>query len=194
MGPNEAERIKHDIERVIAENGIDLTDDLIDKMPSIPDVSKAGKINSRMENIALSDSRFATCQVVHTETSFIHFGIAISIGGLPEKLRKYLVLFQELMFQSHMETDAGVIMDYKEVSKYASGLFVSHECGVGFGNSLFGVSYLSQVITLFATVGTRDWDKGLRFLIRVVMFTKFSKKRILSLGKPCKTNKMQQRT
>jgi Zn-dependent M16 (insulinase) family peptidase len=74
-------------------------------------------------------------------------------------------------------------MDYQEVSKYSSSLFVSHECGVGFGNSIFSSSYLSQLLTLFATGQPQDFERMIRFVSQVFLFSVFTKERIVSIAK-----------
>jgi hypothetical protein len=103
-----------------------------------------------------------------------------------------LVIFQELLFQSPIEltTESGskVIMPYEQVSIHASKLFISHECGVGFGNSYFSASYLTQLLTLFVTGQPTDWEVVVRFVTQVLLFSVFIKKRIISVAKNLMTS------
>lgn len=176
------------------ENKIDLPTSILESMPPVPDVSKADRIQALVENIDIEeDGPFKACQIVKTDTSFCHLGIALNTHSIPERLRPYLVLFQELMFQSPLslpssDSSKKLLMDYQEVSKYASELFISHECGVGFGNSLFSASYLSQLLTLFVTSSPHNWERMIRFTIQVLMFTVFVKDRILSIAKNLLSN------
>lgn len=106
-------------------------------MPPIPDVSKLSLLEYDMQNIVYEENRdtlFSGVQIVKTNAALIHFGIGFGIKNLPENLRSYLVLFQELMFQSGIKIPGTneLSMDYKEVSKYVSELFISQECGVGY--------------------------------------------------------------
>ncbi len=193
LGESKLTKIKETLKVVLDDNKIDLPEDLLNKMPPVPDVSKASTIPLTMENIEVMEHlQFSSCQVIKTETSFCHVGIALNIMNLPEKLRPYLVIFQELIFQSPLclitSSSESMMMEYQEVSKYCSDLFISHECGVGFGNALFSVSYLSQVLTMFATFSPEDWERAVRFLAQAIMFSVFTKDRILTIAKNLLSN------
>jgi hypothetical protein len=79
-------------------------------------------------------------------------------------------------------------MEYQQVSKYCSEIFVSQECGVGFGNSLFSLSYLPQVLTVFMTCIPENWDRAVRFLVQTLFFSEFSKDRIVTVAKNLLSN------
>jgi Zn-dependent M16 (insulinase) family peptidase len=181
------------METAIEENKVHLPKALLSSMPPVPDVSKAGKIKVSMENFTLSGGIFSACQVVKTDTAFFHLGFGLNMTSLPSELKSCLVLFQELLFQSPVEMpdshgDNVLRMTYQEVSKYCSSLFISQECGVGFGNSLFSVNYLSQILTLFATSSTEDFERVVRFIAQVLMFSTFTKERIGSIAKNLLSN------
>ncbi|KAJ3359210.1 hypothetical protein HDU91_004987, partial [Kappamyces sp. JEL0680] len=193
LGKSGLDKLAKELAQAVEDNKVSLTSDLIASMPPIPDVSKAPKIRLFMENVGLGhDSLFSTCQVVKTETSFLHVGLAFNISSIPPSLKPYLVLFQELLFQSTLEIPASngslLTMDFQEVSRYTSSLFVSHECGVGFGNSIFSTSYLSQILTFFGTSIPADFERMVRFMAQVIMFTKFTGDRILSIAKNLVSN------
>jgi Zn-dependent M16 (insulinase) family peptidase len=182
--------IEKGVKRAIKENEVDLPHHLLKNMPSIPDVSRITPLRNDMRNLHLDDkfesNSFQAAQVILTDTAFCHFGLAFHIGSLPDDLRPYLVLFQELLFQSSLAipgTKMTMRMDYREVAKYVSDAFVSHECGVGFGNSVFSVSYLCQLFTMFITCNPKDWDRAVRFVSQVLLFSEFSNDRIITIGK-----------
>jgi Zn-dependent M16 (insulinase) family peptidase len=188
MSSKDAAKIERQVKFAVKENEVNLSHPIFANMPSIPDVSKAASIDYEMENISLEEENgiFNYAQVVITDTAFCHFGFAIHIGDLPNELRQYLVIFQELLFQSSLSIpglNGTIRMDYKEVAKYVSEVFVSHECGVGFGNSIFSVSYLGQLFTLFIAANPQDWDRALRFAIQVFLFSEFQNDRILTVAK-----------
>ena len=189
MGKKGLKKASERVAMALEENKIDLDEADMARMPPVPSAAKAGRIPSRVEIINLCEdgSIFGSCQVVKTETAFVHLGMAINIARVPKELRSYLVLFQELLFQSPLDliTDSGlkVTMPYEEVSTHASKLFISHECGVGFGNSYFSASYLTQVLTLFVTGTPSEWELVVRFVTQVLLFSQFIKKRIISIAK-----------
>lgn len=74
-------------------------------------------------------------------------------------------------------------MEYKEVSRYASEVYISHECGVGFGNNLFGASSMTQLLTVYLTSELSDWERMIRFTAQVLMYTTFTKDRVLTIAK-----------
>ena len=187
IGKKGLAKIKVAIQNAIEETKVSLSSSDLKRMPPVPDVTKASKIKAVMENVELAEELFKVCQVVKTETSFIHLGLALNSTVLEEKYRPYFVLFQELLFQTPLVLVASdgstVEMDYKEVAKYSSELFISHECGVGFGNSIFSASYLSQLLTLFATGVPTDFERIIRFISQVFLFSVFTKERITSIAK-----------
>ncbi|KAJ2992542.1 hypothetical protein HDV02_002994 [Globomyces sp. JEL0801] len=190
------EAIKNNVALAVKENEINLSNELLLSMPDVPDASKVGRIPIKMENIDFSDHSpefpFSVVQVVHTETSFCHLGVGLNISQLPMELRPFLVLFQELIFQTPMEfiSDSGekIAMSYQEVTRYASELFVSHSCGVGFGNSLFSTSSLNQLFTMFTTSQPTDFERMIRFAIQSLLFSEFTTDRILTIAKNLSSN------
>lgn len=177
VGKKGFKRIKEKLETVLKDNQVDLSGI---EICQIPNASKVQKIYSEMANFENSLGLIGDLQVVYTETKFIHFGFGLNLKGLPSHLRAYLVLFQELLFQSKMIFGT-TKMDYKEVSKYASDLLISYECGVGFGNSLFTTSYMSDVLTLFATSPAEDYERTIIFLSQVLVHSQFEKDRLVTI-------------
>jgi Zn-dependent M16 (insulinase) family peptidase len=187
-------KIKQKVSSAIEENKVNLPLDILAKLPSIPNIADVSQLSYRMTNIALdgADSVFSVVQVIKTNAALCHFGIGFSIKNLPDIFRPYLVLFQELLFQSSVEipmADKSIAtMDYKQVAKYVSEVFISHECGVGFQNSIFSSSYLSQILTIFTTCDPLEWNRAIRFTFQVILFSKFTKERIITVVKNLLTN------
>ena len=94
IGEKGLAKIKTQIDLAVQETKVKLTEDDINCMPAVPDVTKASKIKVLMENVSLDeDAEFKICQVVKTETSFLHIGFALNSTGIQENLRAYFVLF-----------------------------------------------------------------------------------------------------
>ena len=118
------------------ENQIIFTNEMYDSFPRIPDASIAPSLKCIMDPVIMNDERcpFREYLIIHTDTRFVHSAFAFDIANLEFLHRDYLVLFQELLFQSPLRIPSGngvIIMEYQEVVKYSSQLFISHEAGVG---------------------------------------------------------------
>lgn len=96
----------------------------------------ARKTRSSANTTSLSSSSSSipppvdTLQFVETETAFGHVRFCFNTLHLPDRLRPYLVLFQELMFQSPLIQDSGELMDYRLVVQNTSDLLISHEAAM----------------------------------------------------------------
>ncbi|KAL5032116.1 hypothetical protein BDV3_000710 [Batrachochytrium dendrobatidis] len=198
LGKEGLGKLKAEADRALAENKINITDDLMAKFPAIPDASKAPSLVSNMTNINLdeySNTRgpFSACQVVRTETAFVSVRFGLNTSHILEELRPYLVLFQELLFETDLVLPATlgsktITMEYQEVVRYASQVFVSHEAAIGFGNEVWSASWLSQVLMVSAVSECADWECMIRFLAQVLFFSEFTESRILTVAKNLLSN------
>jgi hypothetical protein len=161
-------KLDEEVQMAIEENKINIPDEEKKKMPLVPDVSKVDRIQFRIEKIITHEPPFQEIQLVATETLFTHFRLAFNIQSIPLNLRPYLVLFQELLYDSDMEyKEEGkvVFWNYKQVSDEAARLFISHEAAVGFGNDVWNSSWLSEVFMLYANTEEKNWKKAFKVLI-----------------------------
>jgi Zn-dependent M16 (insulinase) family peptidase len=196
LGKKKLLRLAKAVKFAVKQNAVDISEELRSKFPPIPDASKLPWLQTAQENIEMSEQDgfpFRTCQVVTTATQFVHLGIGINISSLSEKLRNYLVLFQELMFQSNMiipssASSKTMSMDYKEVGTYSAEIFTSHGMGVGFGNGTFSTSWCSQLLTIFTSSKPANFARMVKFTIQVLMFTAFTQDRIVSIAKNLLSN------
>lgn len=199
LGKKKLADLKRKIDLAVSENVINLSEEAKFSMPSITDASLAPSLASQVKNIDMADLcddqfPFQSCQVIRTETEFVHLGFGINIMGISDALRPFLVIFQELMFQSPLELPLSsgeaekTILDYKEVVKYSSELFISHGLGVGFGNGMWSCAWLSQVLTFFTSSNKEDWERMIRFSSQVILFTRFTSDRIITIAKNLLTN------
>ncbi|KAI8903628.1 Metalloenzyme, LuxS/M16 peptidase-like protein [Gorgonomyces haynaldii] len=180
------EKLKQEIDQAVKDNEIVKTFD----MPKIPDASKAPLLSYTMDNIPLeSQGPFSVSQIVRTQTGFVHLGIGLNLSNLETDLRPFLVLFQELLFQSPLRLPSPsdetkwIMMDYKEVAKYCADLCTSHEAGIGFQNATWTTGWLSQTLTLFLTSVPEHWERMSRFCCQVLFFTQFRVDRVLTVAK-----------
>eukprot|EP00842_Homolaphlyctis_polyrhiza_P004732 jgi/Hompol1/525/HPOL_004175-RA len=198
LGPDGLALLKVESDLALKENEVNITEELRAKFPAVPDASRAPVLRAYMENIHLVEDfdkcePFAACQIVHTETAFINIRLGIHTGSLHHDLRPYLVLFQELLFQTPLLLPAAaginmLKMDYREAVRYASDVFASHEAAVGFGNDLWTSSWLSEMFMMAAVAERSDWERMARFMAQVLLFAEFSEERIVTIAKNLLSN------
>ncbi|KAJ3133441.1 hypothetical protein HDU90_005760 [Geranomyces variabilis] len=186
-------KLRQILEEAVEANKVDLTDEAIAGMPPVPDVTKAPRLNTEMEFVPLEPANdavprpFAKCQVVKTETVFSNVRIGLHTAGIPDNLRPYLVLFQELLFQTpltlHSPNGEVQVVDYREVAQRCADLFVSYEAAAGFGNDLWSAGWLSEVFMISASSESDTWTTQTRFLIQVLLFSTFTEERIITSAK-----------
>ncbi|KAG0370552.1 hypothetical protein BC939DRAFT_297711 [Gamsiella multidivaricata] len=187
------------VAEAVEANKVNMTPEIIATMPPIPDASKVPTIPITSHYVAAKsgqkdDSRpFKLVQVVETNTFFTHVKLCLPLVHLDEDLRPYLVLFQELVFQSsctipkYAEEGSDEIvfehLDYQSVVTLVANTFVSHEAAVGFGNDIFACSWLSELFVLACSAERSKFKEQCELLLRVLMFTEFTEDRILTVAK-----------
>ncbi|KAF9903549.1 hypothetical protein BX616_001595 [Lobosporangium transversale] len=190
-------------------NKVNLTPEIIAKMPPISDASKVPTIpiRSRYEPTGIEskdDARpFKLVQVVETNTFFTHVKLCLPLTHLDEDLRPYLVLFQELIFQSSCTMPKCLVnddgskeivfepLDYQSVVTLVSNTFVSHEAAVGFGNDIFACSWLSELFVFACSAERSKFKEQCELLLQVLMFTQFTEDRVLTVAKNLITQIME---
>lgn len=99
-----------------------------------------------------SHPQFRQIHRVSVKTNFFHFLIAIDISNVSSDLKKYLVLFQELYFNSPVSNflSQDNVCSYQDVVKHLSSRLCSYDASVGFGNDTFSCSYLANYFIISA--------------------------------------------
>ncbi|KAF9925358.1 hypothetical protein FBU30_004829 [Linnemannia zychae] len=196
------------VTEAVEANKVNMTPEIIATMPPIPDASLVPTIPIDSSyvitgNQGQDESRpFKVVQMVETNTFFTHVKLCLPLTHLDEDLRPYLVLFQELIFQSSCaiptysgEEGAEEIvfenLDYQSVVTLVSNTFVSHEAAVGFGNDIFACSWLSELFVLACSAERSKFKEQCQLLLRVLMFTEFTEDRILTVAKNLVTQIME---
>ncbi|KAG0264586.1 hypothetical protein BGZ95_003552 [Linnemannia exigua] len=196
------------VAEAVEANKVDMTPEIIATMPPIPDASQVPTIPIESSYVVTGsqgkdESRpFKVVQVVETNTFFTHVKLCLPLTHLDEDLRPYLVLFQELVFQSSCaipkyageEGSEEIVfenLDYQSVVTLVSNTFVSHEAAVGFGNDIFACSWLSELFVLACSAERSKFKEQCQLLLRVLMFTEFTEDRILTVAKNLVTQIME---
>ena len=123
---------------------------------------------------------FKQAQFVAVPTSFARVKLAFDLSDMPIDLKRFLVLFQELLFQCPLKMDnheketaygrasqigfestpeSADLFDYRALAKLLSYDLVGYESAVGFGNDLFSCNWLGEV---FIMQGQRTISKQSR--------------------------------
>lgn len=196
------------VTEAVAANKVNMTPEIVAMMPPIADASKVPTLPMSAHYISAkseqSDSRsFKLVQVVETNTFFTHVKLCLPLTHLDEDLRPYLVLFQELIFQSSCAIPKFVQdkdgseeiefehLDYQSVVTLVANTLVSHEAAVGFGNDIFACSWLSELFVLACSAERSKYKEQCQLLLRVLMFTEFTEDRVLTVAKNLATQTVE---
>ena len=178
------------VEYAVKDNEVNIPESILEKLPCIPDATNVPRLRCDMKNILIEPKNIPVTmgQLIRTETSFVHLRLGINIANLPDRLRPFLLLFQELLFQSPLVLPGcngvkTITMDYRNVARYASEILISYEAAVGFGNELWTTNWLSDVFLVNASAMPADWERMVRFVAQVIMFSSFTEERIISIAK-----------
>ncbi|TPX32519.1 hypothetical protein SmJEL517_g04347 [Synchytrium microbalum] len=185
IGPDNLKKLKVQVEAAVKENLPILSEPLKAQMPPVPDVSRAPKLSVSSSILSKEAAQpFGAIQVVSTETAFVHVRLGIDTSGLPAVLKPYLVLFQELLFQIPLAGVGSIgAMDYRDVAKKTSELFISHEASIGFGNDVFHTSWLSEIFSVYGCAERHEWEVAMKWLCRVLTQSIFTEDRVVSIAK-----------
>ena len=119
---------------------------------------------------------FKAIQVLELETHFSHIVFGLSLEGIDPKLLKYLVLFQELLFNSPIGD-----LSFQQVVKELSADLVNYEAGVGFGNDLFSCNYLSNYLIVRGSCLPSKTKRMFELLLQVLCKSDFELERLVIL-------------
>ncbi|KAJ3392913.1 hypothetical protein HDU84_003129 [Entophlyctis sp. JEL0112] len=167
-------------------NKVNLSQETLDAFPPVPNISNLPKVPCEVSFCDTAQAKngvrrpFAQCQVLFTGTRFTHCRIGFNIAFLPNKLRQYLVLLQELIFQSPVASMGKKELDYRLSIRRSSELFVSYEAAVGFGNETWSCGWLPDIFTLAFSCEPKQFSEGISWMIEVLFNARFTKDRIAS--------------
>jgi Zn-dependent M16 (insulinase) family peptidase len=109
----------------------------------IPHTDLAIPSTDSILTLPVSEVRLAPCILcLKVPTQFVHLRLCFSTASLPDHLRKYLILFHELLFCSNIGTTP-----YVDVVRSLQQDLVSYEAALGMSNALF--SCVAHADTLF---------------------------------------------
>ncbi|KAI7824229.1 hypothetical protein BX661DRAFT_185769 [Kickxella alabastrina] len=184
------------IAQAIEANKVDLPDSVKQTIPS-PDPSLIITLPHTLNVLPLPNaaSPAAAVQLIEVDSEFPEIKLHIPMNSLPDSLRAYLVLFQELLLCSDVMLPAGIVYDtdaqplaepkrvgYVTVDNRLADIATSNGAAVGYGNGRFSCSWLDELFYVYMRMPDDKFALGVRWLVQVFMFADFTAERILSVA------------
>ncbi|KAJ1964009.1 hypothetical protein GGI12_001702 [Dipsacomyces acuminosporus] len=184
------------IEHAVEANKVDLPDGLKKGIP----LPSASSIISLPHSLNLVTPQrpigpVSVIQAVGFNSGFSEVKLHIPMHKLPDDLRKYLVLFQELLLSSDMLLPAGLVYDteaqpgtedrrieYVTVDKRLADITTSNGAVVGYGNERFACSWLDELFGVYVRAPDDKFELAVRWIIQVIMFADFTTERIVTVA------------
>ncbi|KAI8325434.1 hypothetical protein GQ54DRAFT_295466 [Martensiomyces pterosporus] len=184
------------IEQAVEANKVDLPRSLKKNMPS-PDPASIISLPHSLSLVAPQKpiGPASAIQLVEFDSEFPEIKLHIPTSALPDELRPYLVLFQELLLSTDMVLPAGLVYDtetspgtedrrigYVTVDNRLADITTSHEAAVGYGNDRFACSWLDELFNVYVRVPDDKFRLAVRWLVQVIMFADFTAERIVTVA------------
>ena len=164
-------------------NTVSLPVDLLLTMPNLYEIDlRDGLPKCHSSWMELQGSQFAAAHVVTVESNFASVALHLNISALPKRLHPYLLLFQELLFDSPLEglpsqgdsrPSSNRIDDYRLLVKNI------HEDMISFSADAGGQgSALSNLMQLKARCIPNNIETTIHWLLAIIFRTKFDKESV----------------
>ena len=163
-------QLKETLTKAVKENEVKLPAEILDQMPPIPDQKKIPQLP---ENVSYRTAGSFSSILVETNTRFLHLRFCLETSTVPQDVRPYLVLFQELLLESDLALPGQPIVPWNQVVKQTSDDLVTFECGVGFGNATFTCSYLPSLFYIYGISERHQFEKLCDHISNMVLFLFF---------------------
>ncbi|KAJ2722048.1 hypothetical protein GGI07_003582 [Coemansia sp. Benny D115] len=184
------------ISKAIEMNKVDLPASVKQDMPS-PDPARIISLPHKLQVVSQSKPIGPTVavQMVEVDSEYPAARLHVPLDDLPDSLRAYLVLFQELLLCSDVVLPAGILYDtdseplteskrvsFITVDNRLADITVTNGASVGYQNSRFTCSWLDELFLLYIRAHDDKFALGIRWLIQVLMFADFTAERIQSVA------------
>lgn len=136
------------VARAVKENKVNLTEDVLARMPPVPPAKEIPKLPESVSLLPVTGEGLHAV-LCATATRFSHLRLCLDTSAIPVELRPYLVLFQELLLESDLAVPGEEVLPWSKVVEGINEDTVTLECGVGFGNSTFSCSYLPSIFYIY---------------------------------------------
>ncbi|KAJ1799076.1 hypothetical protein LPJ59_002080, partial [Coemansia sp. RSA 2399] len=182
------------VKEAIEANKVNVPDEMKHAMPT-PDPTKAGILPHTQSLVVLDNDigPVSAVQTINVDSRFVEAQIQIPIGDIPEDMRAYLILFQDLLLGTDVVLPAGVIYDddkeplksekripYADFDSRLSDLVTSHFACVGQDSGQFSCSWLDDLFVVGFLTPYANYPLALRWVVQGLLFADFTTDRILT--------------
>ncbi|KAJ2508445.1 hypothetical protein IWW47_000609, partial [Coemansia sp. RSA 2052] len=184
------------IARAIETSKVSIPGDIRRNIP-MPDLTQVASLphSQRLDSLAKPIGPASAIQLIWFESEFPEVVLHIPLHEIPNDLRPFMVLFQELLLCSDLLLPAGVLYDtdeepsvqekrigYTTVVERLAAVTTSSDSYVGFGNDNFSCSWLEDIFVLTLSTPREKIKLAVRWLVQAFMFADFTAERILTVA------------
>ncbi|KAJ2509957.1 hypothetical protein H4217_008091 [Coemansia sp. RSA 1939] len=157
----------------------------------VPDLELGPKLETELLDRAIGP--VTAVQTVNADSGFVEAQIQIPIGDIPDELRAYLVLFQDVLLDADLVLPAGVVYDndkeslknekriqYLEFASKMADLVTSRNACVGQGSEPFLCRGLDSIFVVGFSAPFKNYLLALRWTVQGILFSEFTPERILT--------------
>ncbi|KAJ1883286.1 hypothetical protein LPJ71_010037, partial [Coemansia sp. S17] len=163
----------------------------------MPDLARVTSLphSQRLDLLTKTIGPASAVQLIWFESEFPEVVLHIPVHEIPNDLRPYMVLFQELLLCSDLLLPAGVFYDVEEeltvkerriayttVVERLAAVTTSSDASIGFGNDSFSCSWLEDIFVLAINTPREKLRLAVRWLVQAFMFADFTAERILTVA------------
>ncbi|KAJ2660861.1 hypothetical protein IWW48_002714 [Coemansia sp. RSA 1200] len=168
------------------------------RMPT-PDPSKISILPHTQRLIVLDKpvGPVNTVQTINVDSGFVNMEMQIPINDIPDELRKYLVLFENILLSAHLVLPAGIIYDdgdsgdrrplqsekcvqYAEFESRMSDCTTYYNSRVGHGLLPFSFNWLDDMFVINFCAPYKRYPSAMRLMVQGIMFSQFTTSNILT--------------
>ncbi|KAJ2760929.1 hypothetical protein H4S06_001473 [Coemansia sp. BCRC 34490] len=161
----------------------------------LPDPTKSSVLPHTQSLVVLNRTigPVTAVQTVNADSGFVEAQIQIPIGDIPEELRAYLVLFQDVLLDTNLVLPAGVVYDndkeslknekriqYLEFASKMTDLVTSRNACVGQDSEPFLCRGLDSFFVVDFSATCNNYLLALRWTVQGILFSEFTLERILT--------------
>ncbi|XP_033646112.1 uncharacterized protein C05D11.1-like [Asterias rubens] len=118
-----------------------------------------------------------TFQLDDIHTNFVQFSVMLDTSSIPAKLKPYLPVFIEILFESPLIRD-GVLVSHEDVVTQLAADTLSTESSLGFNGNRFRCGEFSQVAFIEMKVEIEKYKRGVQWLQELLYQTQFVAERL----------------
>ncbi|KAJ2063335.1 hypothetical protein GGI17_001825 [Coemansia sp. S146] len=163
----------------------------------MPDLARVTSLphSQRLDVLTKAIGPASVVQLIWFESEFPEVVLHIPVHEIPNDLRPYMVLFQELLLCSDLLLPAGVFYDteeeltvkerriaYTTVVERLAAVTTSSDSSIGFGNDSFSCSWLEDIFVLAINTPREKLKLAVRWMVQAFMFGDFTTERILTVA------------